>query len=89
MGDNRDNSADSRFEPGLEPGSFAANACPWDSSLDDQIGRDNLGVGFVPAENLVGKADIILLSWNAKAKIFLPWTWFLDARPSRFFRVLK
>ena len=88
MGDNRDNSADSRFEPGLEPGSFAANACPWDSSLDDQIGRDNLGVGFVPAENLVGKADIILLSWNAKAKIFLPWTWFLDARPSRFFKVL-
>lgn len=88
MGDNRDNSADSRFEPGLKPGSFAARACPWDASLDDQIGRENLGVGFVPAENLVGKAQIILLSWDAKAKLFKPWTWFLDARPSRFFRVL-
>ncbi|MDQ0463258.1 signal peptidase I [Caulobacter ginsengisoli] len=88
MGDNRDNSADSRFDPGLEPGSFAANACPWDYSLDRQIG-ENLGVGFVPAENLVGKAQIILLSWNGKASLFKPWTWFLDARPSRFFHVLK
>ncbi|MFZ5669680.1 MAG: signal peptidase I [Pseudomonadota bacterium] len=65
MGDNRDNSLDSRVAP--------------------QAG----GVGFVPAENLVGKAQIILLSWNDKASLFKPWTWFLDARPSRFFHVLK
>ena len=60
MGDNRDNSADSRAD-----------------------------VGFVPAENLEGKAQIILLSWTGKAELFKPWTWVLDARPSRFFRVLK
>jgi signal peptidase I len=60
MGDNRDNSADSRAD-----------------------------VGFVPAENLEGKAQIILLSWNADASLFKPWTWIMDARPSRFFRVLK
>ena len=65
MGDNRDNSSDSRVNP--------------------MIG----GVGMVPAENLVGKAQIILLSWKPEASIFKPWTWVLDARPSRFFKVLK
>ena len=64
MGDNRDNSSDSRVPP--EAG----------------------GVGYVPAENLVGKAQIILLSWDANASLFKPWTWILDARPSRFFNVL-
>lgn len=65
MGDNRDNSSDSRVPP------FEG------------------GVGLVPAENLVGKAQIVLLSWNPKASIFKPWTWVLDARPSRFFKILK
>jgi signal peptidase I len=65
MGDNRDNSSDSRVDPALG------------------------GVGFVPAENLVGKAQIILLSWKKEATIFKPWTWIIDARPSRFFKVLK
>jgi signal peptidase I len=64
MGDNRDNSSDSRVPP------------------------ESGGVGFVPAENLEGKAQVILLSWDADASIFKPWTWVLDARPSRFFNVL-
>ena len=64
MGDNRDNSQDSRYP-------------------------EAIGVGYVPEENLVGRAEIILLSWDANASIFKPWTWFLDARPSRFFRLLK
>ena len=64
MGDNRDNSLDSRFP------------------------KENDGVGFVPAENLEGKAQIILLSWNKGASLFKPWTWVMDARPSRFFHYL-
>jgi signal peptidase I len=64
MGDNRDNSQDSRFP-------------------------EAVGVGYVPFENLVGKADLILLSWNDKATLFKPWTWFVDARPSRFFKLLR
>ena len=65
MGDNRDNSLDSRVAP--EAG----------------------GVGYVPAENLVGRAQIILLSWSPGASIFKPWTWVLNARPSRFVHSLK
>jgi signal peptidase I len=64
MGDNRDNSLDSRVPMAI-------------------------GVGYVPAENLVGKAQMIMLSWNKDASLFKPWTWVLDARPSRFFNVLK
>jgi signal peptidase I len=64
MGDNRDNSQDSRYP-------------------------ESIGVGYVPEENLVGRADIILLSWNDKASLFLPWTWILDARPSRWLHLLK
>jgi len=46
MGDNRDNSRDSRAE-----------------------------VGFVPAENLVGRAEILFFSHNGRARIFEIWKW--------------
>jgi signal peptidase I len=65
LGDNRDNSTDSRVDPA------------------------NMGVGMIPADHLVGKAQIIMLSWKPEASIFQPWTWILDARPSRFFKILK
>ena len=64
MGDNRDNSLDSRYP-------------------------ESVGVGYVPEENLVGKADLILLAWDDKASLFKPWTWILDAKPSRWFHILK
>ncbi len=86
MGDNRDNSLDSRFDPGVPPASSAK--CAWNAELDQHVPPE-AGVGFVPAENLVGKADLILLSWRRGASLFKPWTWVTDARPSRFLHVLK
>jgi len=62
MGDNRDNSSDSRFPM-------------------------EIGVGYVPAEDLEGPARIVLLSWKPGASIFKPWTW-LNLRTSRFFHPL-
>jgi signal peptidase I len=88
MGDNRDNSLDSRFDPGVSAFKTGPGVCKWDYANDQYIGMQE-GVGFVPAENLVGRAQLILLSWNADAHLFKPWTWFTEARPSRFFRVLK
>lgn len=84
MGDNRENSADSRFDPGLPSDDPNLHGCAWDSSVDGQVG-DEAGVGFVPEENLVGKAQIIILSWKEDASIFKPWTW-LDLRWNRFLR---
>jgi len=83
MGDNRDNSADSRFDPGLTPEDPKLGGCGWNSRLDAQTGYDATGVGFVPEENLVGKAQIIMLSWKEGASLFKPWTW-LDLRLDRF-----
>ncbi len=58
MGDNRDNSVDSRFSR----------------------------VGFIPRENLVGRAEVIFYSTSASAGIFEIWKW-LPA--TRFGRLLK
>ena len=57
LGDNRDNSSDSR--------------------LDQRVG----GVGFVPYENLIGRADRIMFSSAGSSMLFF-WTW----RSDRYFK---
>jgi len=61
MGDNRDNSTDSRF-------------------LSE--------VGFVPFENLVGKAQIIFFSIDEGASFWQVWKWPTDVRWSRILDVV-
>jgi len=60
MGDNRDNSQDSRF------------------------GQAVGGVGFVPAEFLIGRADRIMFSSAGRSMLFF-WTW----RSDRFFKAVE
>lgn len=84
MGDNRENSLDSRFDPGLSPEDPKLGGCGWDSRLDSFLPQE-AGVGFVPEENLVGRAEIVLLSWNKGASIYKPWTW-VNLRLDRFLR---
>jgi signal peptidase I len=84
MGDNRQNSLDSRFDPGIPPEDPKLGGCGWDSRLDAYLPPE-AGVGFVPEENLVGRAEIVLLSWKKGSKIYLPWTW-LNLRTDRFLR---
>ncbi|MCB9979278.1 MAG: signal peptidase I [Rhodospirillales bacterium] len=63
MGDNRDNSQDSRVQ-----------------SL----------VGFVPYENLVGRADRIFFSFDStQAHMRRPWTWFSAIRYDRIFNKIE
>ncbi|HTX50181.1 MAG TPA: signal peptidase I, partial [Caulobacteraceae bacterium] len=95
MGDNRDDSLDSRFEPELPEGDPKLGGCGLNNGLPSSI--DNPGVGFVPEENLIGKAQLVLISWdtgesdqdNDKASLFKPWTWFTDVRLGRMFKVLR
>jgi len=63
IGDNRDNSGDSRF-------------------------KFPRGIGFVPAENIVGKAEFILLSARDEFSIIRPWTW-NNVRGDRFFKGIR
>jgi signal peptidase I len=60
MGDNRDNSSDSRFS-----------------------------VGYVPAENLVGRANIIFFSIAGGASPLEIWKWPTDLRASRLFTMIR
>jgi len=84
MGDNRENSLDSRFDPGLSPDDPKLGGCGWDSRLDSFLPPE-AGVGFVPEENLVGRAEMVMLSWHKGANILKPWTW-LDLRLDRFLK---
>jgi signal peptidase I len=59
MGDNRDNSADSRFLSGL---------------------------GFVPLENVIGRAQFIFFSFDAAHPWWQVWEWPLEVRWSRLLK---
>lgn len=61
MGDNRDNSRDSR----------------------------TVEVGFVPMQNLVGRAEFIFLSADETAEWLKPWTWFTAIRYERLFEAVR
>ncbi|CAN5403973.1 signal peptidase I [soil metagenome] len=63
MGDNRDNSLDSRWPR-------------------------ELGVGLLPAGNIVGKAEVVVASWKSGAALVKPWTW-LSLQPGRLFRAIR
>ena len=60
-----------------------------DDSMDSRYVWEAGGVGLVPQENLVGKAQIILFSWTPGASLINPVSWFSHARPERFFTNLE
>ena len=67
MGDNRDNSADSRVQKDMT----------------------NLWVGFVPAENFVGRAEVLFFSTDGTAGWLKFWRWIPAMRFGRFFQVIE
>jgi signal peptidase I len=62
MGDNRDNSHDSRY-------------------LED--------LGFIPEENIVGRAEILFFSTDGTFRLKDPVSWFTSMRTERFFKRLE
>jgi signal peptidase I len=62
MGDNRDNSLDSRVQS---------------------------AVGYVPADNLVGRAEIIFFSTDGSATWYEFWKWPMATRFGRLFTTIR
>jgi signal peptidase I len=54
-----------------------------DDSLDSRFSREEGGIGFVPVENVVGRATIIFWSTDGSAEYLKPWTWFTALRTDR------
>jgi signal peptidase I len=46
------------------------------------------GAGYVPMENIIGKAEIVLLSVNEDFSLKKPWTW-ANMRGDRFFELIE
>jgi signal peptidase I len=80
MGDNRDDSLDSRFDPGAVRA--GQSSCPWNPELDRYVPPED-GAGFVPFDDLVGRADLVLFSWKPDGSLLAPWA------ALRFDRVFK
>jgi len=55
-----------------------------DNSLDSRFARAAGGVGFVPYENLIGRADRIMFSSSGGSMLFF-WTW----RSDRYFKAIE
>ena len=55
-----------------------------DNSLDSRFTRAQGGIGFVPFENLVGRADRVIFSSAGRSILFF-WTW----RGDRFFKAVE
>jgi signal peptidase I len=74
LGDNRDDSTDSRFAPDGATGAFLA---------------DERGLGFIPFENILGRADSIFFSADGSAGLLDFWNWPAAVRWERIFRGLS
>ena len=59
-----------------------------DRSGDSRMSISNGGAGYIPTENLMGKAKFVLLSVDDDFALFKPWTW-ANMRSSRFFKAIK
>ena len=59
-----------------------------DHSIDSRASVARGGAGFVPAGNIIGRAEIVLLSVEDEFVIYKPWTW-LNMRGSRWFKKIK
>ena len=60
-----------------------------DNSLDSRVTADHGGVGFIPVENLVGRAEIIFFSTNGDAQFWELWKWPTATRFGRLFNIVE
>ena len=59
-----------------------------DHSYDSRVSVAKGGAGLVPKENIIGRAEIVLLSVDEDFVLLKPWTWF-NMRKDRWFKGIK
>jgi signal peptidase I len=60
-----------------------------DNSLDSRVPAEIQGVGFVPFENLIGRADFLFFSTDGSAGLLEFWKWPFAIRYGRLFQAIK
>ena len=55
---------------------------------DSRVPPERQGVGYVPLENFVGRAEIIFFSVDEGASAWQFWKWPWTVRPERIFKLL-
>ena len=59
------------------------------NSADSRVSLRSGGVGLLPVDNLVGRADAVLGSWDLGIRHQPVWTWLAGLRFDRFFTSVR
>jgi len=60
-----------------------------DNSIDSRVAQTQGGVGLIPAENLVGRAEVLFFSTNGEAAWWEVWRWPWAIRYARLFTAIN